>query len=135
MPKPGRLVLFLMFLAFPLAAQTIRGRVTLQGEGTPLPGVTVSIDELGLTSITDVDGRYALTLPANRRGQVKITASLQGFQSKSVNVDTSGNETQDFVLRPSFGQEITVGSRAINERSASARASSISERSAKSPGP
>jgi len=30
MPKPGRLVLFLMFLAFPLAAQTLRGRVTLQ---------------------------------------------------------------------------------------------------------
>ena len=76
MPKPGRIVLFLMFLAFPLAAQTIRGRVTLQGEGTPLPGVTVSIDELGLTSITDVDGRYALTLPASRRGQVKVTASL-----------------------------------------------------------
>ena len=88
--------------------------MTLQGEGTPLPGVTVSIDELGLTSITDVDGRYALTLPASRRGQVKVTASLQGFQSKSVNVDASGNATQDFVLRPSFGQEITVGSRAIN---------------------
>jgi iron complex outermembrane recepter protein len=114
MPKPGRIVLFLLFLAFPLAAQTIRGRVTLQGDGSPLPGVTVSIDELGLTAITDVDGRYALTLPSTRRGQVKITASLQGFQSKSVNVDTSGNETQDFVLRPSFGQEITVGSRAIN---------------------
>jgi iron complex outermembrane recepter protein len=114
MPKPGRLVLFLMFLAFPLAAQTIRGRVTLQGDGSPLPGVTVSIDELGLTTVTDGEGRYALTLPASRRGEVKITASLQGFQSKSVNVDTSGNATHDFVLRPSFGQEITVGSRAIN---------------------
>src|ERR1700674_3156418 len=114
MATPARLVLFLMFLAFPLAAQTIRGRVTLQGEGSALPGVTVSIDELGLTTVTDTDGRYALTLPSNRRGQVKITASLQGFQSKSVNVDTSGNATQDFVLRPSFGQEITVGSRAIN---------------------
>jgi len=114
MPKPGRLVLFLMFLAFPLAAQTLRGRVTLQEDASPLPGVTVSIDELGLTTVTDADGRYALTLPSTRRGQVKLTASLQGFQSKSVNVDTRGNETQDFVLRPSFGQEITVGSRAIN---------------------
>src|SRR5438105_6808586 len=79
MPKPGPLVLFLMFLAFPLAAQTIRGRVTLQGDGSPLPGVTVSIDELGLTTITDGDGRYALTLPATRPGEVKVTASLPGF--------------------------------------------------------
>src|SRR5947207_2411277 len=29
-------------------------------------------------------------------------------------IDNSGNVTQDFVMRPSFGQEITVGSRAIN---------------------
>src|SRR5207253_3724384 len=29
-------------------------------------------------------------------------------------IDTSGNVIQDFELRPSFGQEITVGSRAIN---------------------
>ena len=114
MQKLRCVVVLTFFLAIPLAAQTVRGRVTLQGEGTPLPGVTVSIDELGLTTITDADGRYSLTLPASRRGQAKITASLQGFQSKSVNIDTSGNITQDFVLRPSFGQEITVGSRAIN---------------------
>ncbi len=102
----------LLLVSFPLAAQTVRGRVTT--EGSPLPGVTVSIDELALTTITDADGRYSLTLPANRKGQVKITASLQGFSTKSATIDTSGNVTQDFVLRPSFGQEITVGSRAIN---------------------
>src|SRR5213593_4161718 len=101
----------LLLVSVPLAAQTVRGRVTT--EGSPLPGVTVSIDEMGLTTITDADGRYSLTLPASRRGQVKITASLQGFSTKSATVDTSGNVTQDFVMRPSFGQEITVGSRAV----------------------
>ncbi|HEY8134348.1 MAG TPA: TonB-dependent receptor [Thermoanaerobaculia bacterium] len=102
----------LLLVSVPLAAQTVRGRVTT--EGSPLPGVTVSIDEMGLTTITDADGRYSLNLPATRRGQVKITASLQGFSTRSANIDTSGNVTQDFILRPSFGQEITVGSRAIN---------------------
>src|SRR5213082_64524 len=71
-----KLAAFLVFLiSIPLAAQTIRGRVTT--EGSPLPGVTVSIPELGLTTLTDNDGHYSLTLPANRKGSVKITASFQ----------------------------------------------------------
>src|SRR5438132_68924 len=110
MQKLGCVLLFLV--AFPVAAQTVRGRVTT--EGSPLPGVTVSIDELGLTTLTDSDGRYSLTLPANRKGSAKIRASFQGFQSRTASIDTSGNVIQDFELRPSFGQEITVGSRAIN---------------------
>ena len=107
-------VLLLVLSAVPLAAQTVRGRVTLANDGSALPGVTVSISELGLTAITDAQGNYALTLPTSRRGQAKISASLEGFQTKSAMIDTSGNVTQDFVMRPSFGQEITVGSRAIN---------------------
>ncbi len=112
MQKLRCVAILTFFFAVPLAAQTVRGRATT--EGSPLPGVTVSIQELGLTTLTDSDGRYSLTLPASRRGSVKITASFQGFQTKSANIDTSGNVTQDFELRPSFGQEITVGSRAIN---------------------
>ena len=115
MRRPVYAVLFILFAALPAAAQTIRGKVTLQGDGSALPGVTVSIDELGLTTITDGQGNYALALPASRpRGSVKVTASLSGFQTRSATVDASGNATHDFVLSPSFGQEITVGSRAIN---------------------
>ena len=114
MQKLRCVVILTFFFAIPMVAQTVRGRVTLQGEGTALPGVTVSIDELGLTTVTDADGRYSLTLPASRRGEAKITASLQGFTTRSATIDTSGNVTHDFVLRASFGQEITVGSRAIN---------------------
>src|SRR5438046_3798021 len=102
----------LLLVSVPLAAQTVRGRVTT--EGSPLPGVTVSIDEMGLTTITDAQGQYSLTMPATRKGSAKISASLQGFSTRSATIDTSGNVTQDFALRPSFGQEITVGSRAIN---------------------
>lgn len=114
MQKFGYVLLLLVLFTVPLAAQTVQGKVTIQGETGGLPGVSVSIDELGLTTVTNAEGRYTITLPANRRGQAKITASLQGFQTRSATVDTSGNVTQDFVLRPSFGQEITVGSRAIN---------------------
>jgi iron complex outermembrane recepter protein len=113
MLKLGRLVLlvFSLVVVLPLAAQnaTIRGRVTL-ADGSALPGVTVSAE--GANAITDSDGRYELSVPV--RGAVRVTAALQGFQSRTVTVDAgSGEATQDFALNVSFGQEITVGSRAI----------------------
>ncbi|HEY6843895.1 MAG TPA: TonB-dependent receptor plug domain-containing protein, partial [Thermoanaerobaculia bacterium] len=108
-----KLACFLLFLvSVPLAAQTIRGRVT--AEGTPLPGVTVSIDELHLTTVTDAQGNYALKLPTSHRPTLRVSAALQGFQSKSATVTATADATQDFALKPSFGTEITVGSRAIN---------------------
>ncbi|HKO57883.1 MAG TPA: TonB-dependent receptor [Thermoanaerobaculia bacterium] len=116
MSKPGRILLILCLFALPLAAQSsnVHGRVTLS-DGTPLPGVTVSVDDLGLTAVTDADGRYTLTIPADRaRGAVRVTAALQGFQTQTETVTIGGGDaTRDFTLRVSFGQEITVGSRAI----------------------
>ena len=106
----GRLVLvFLSFLAaLPLLAESVRGKVML-ADGSVLPGVTVSSDSA--SAITDAEGQYELSVP---RGIVKVTASLQGFQTRTATVDTSrGDVTHDFTLAVAFGQEITVGSRAI----------------------
>jgi len=117
MPNAARVFLLfslLVLLAFPLAAQnaTIRGQVTLS-DGSVLPGVTVSAE--GVTAVTDAEGRYELAIPA--RGGVRVTAHLDGFQTRTVTVDASGDVTQDFTLSVSFGQEITVGSRAIGAES------------------
>ncbi|HET7710939.1 MAG TPA: TonB-dependent receptor plug domain-containing protein, partial [Thermoanaerobaculia bacterium] len=111
----GRITLALVFalVALPLSAQTIRGRVTIHNDGSPLPGVTVSIPEWGLTTITDAEGQYTLSA-AGRTGSATVTAALQGFQTRSATVNVGAAEvTQDFSMRVSFGQEITVGSRAI----------------------
>jgi len=106
-------LLLLIVLAVPLAAQSVTGRVTLQSDDSPLPGVTVSINEWGLTTVTDVDGRYTLNT-AGHTGNAKVTAMLQGFQTRSATVNVgTGDTTQDFSMHVSFGQEITVGSRAI----------------------
>ena len=103
--------LLLLFFSLPLAAQTITGRVLLQNDESPLPGVTVSVDSV--STVTDAEGRYTLSVPG-RTGQVSVSASLQGFQTRTATVNlSSGSATHDFILRPSFGQEITVGSRAI----------------------
>src|ERR1043165_7546030 len=103
-----------LLLAAPLYGEsvTVRGRVMLL-DGSALPGATVSAEGTVAPSVTDADGQYTLSVPA--RGSVKVTAALQGFQTKSATVDARGaGVTQDFVLHVSFDQEITVGSRAVN---------------------
>jgi iron complex outermembrane receptor protein len=113
MLKIGGAVLFLAVLALSGSAQTLRGVVALHGDETPLPGVTVSVPEWGASTITDAEGRYSIDA-AGRSGTVRVSAALQGFQTRTVTVTVEGGEvTQNFALRPAFGQEITVGSRAI----------------------
>jgi len=115
MQKLVRVLFVLVSLsALSLAAQTatVRGRVTLP-DGAALPGVTVTADGSGATAVTDANGDYTLSIPA-APGRVKITASLSGFQDRSATVDLGGGTaTQDFTLPISFGEQITVGSRAI----------------------
>src|SRR4051812_21297826 len=116
MRKPASVfaVLFLLAAAvvFGQGSTTIKGRVTASSDGAPLPGVTVSIDELHISTVTDADGRYTLTAPATGR-DVKISAVLEGFQRRTLDLRLSGDATRDFALRVAFGQEITVGSRAV----------------------
>jgi iron complex outermembrane receptor protein len=111
----------LVAVFFSLVAQaqqgtTVRGRVTIASDGSPLPGVTVSIEGLNLATVTDADGRYQIAVPSARSGEsVKVSATLQGFQTRTSTVTLSSPEvTADFPLHVSFGQEITVGSRAVN---------------------
>ena len=114
MAKLGRAVFYLFLFALPLAAHaaTVKGRVTL-AEGGALPGVTITVDGQGATAVTDADGNYTLTVDG-AGGAVRVSASLDGFQTRTSTVDLGGGDaTQDFVLRVSYGQEITVGSRAI----------------------
>ena len=76
-----KVLLLLSFFALPLAAQTttIRGRVALP-DGDPLPGVTVTADDFGVTAVTSAEGRYELSIPSDRvKGPVKVTASLAGL--------------------------------------------------------
>ena len=80
---------------------TITGRVTSE-QGAPLELANLFIAELSLATVTDDDGRYTLTIPAQRvRGQeVVLQVRRIGFlaQTRSV-VITAGSQTYDFALR------------------------------------
>ena len=95
----------------------IEGKVTDE-EGSPLPGVTVTISGPNLmgirSSITDAEGKYRF--PALPPGVYTIKAELQGFATvvqENVRLSTTVRLTVDLVMRPStLEEEVTVVAKA-----------------------
>jgi len=91
--------------------QTIlRGQVTEQSGGTPLPDATVTITDTGTTrhtysTTTNLEGRYAFTSTAGapiNAGPVTVHASASGYcpQTLTTQVVEGVVNTQDIVLAP-----------------------------------
>ena len=80
-----RLTMFLaaLFLCMGTAmAQTkVSGTVFSQEDGQPIIGAAVKVDGTSTGMLTDVNGRFSLTLPA---GKNTITVSYLGYESKTV---------------------------------------------------
>ena len=80
-----RLTMFLaaLFLCMGTAmAQTkVSGTVLSQEDGQPIIGAAVKVDGTSTGMLTDVNGRFSLTLPA---GKNSITVSYLGYESKTV---------------------------------------------------
>jgi iron complex outermembrane recepter protein len=110
-------LILLWFTAIPVSAQdsaTVVGQITTAPDGQPLPGATVSIPSLGLSIITDQDGRYSLPIPAdrNKNQTVELRVSFTGLPTKTVQVTLApGTLMRDVEVGLGFFEEITVGSR------------------------
>jgi len=75
-------VSWLVLAATPLRAQeatVISGTVTTAADGLPVPGATVAIESLGLSAVTDQEGRYTLTVPADvakgQKVEIKVSSA------------------------------------------------------------
>lgn len=120
MKKLASLSVFLLLISMAVLAQdgamTIRGQITARDDGSALPGARVSLSEVNLSTVTDDQGRYSLTVPPDSvRGQtVDLTVTFEGLQPRTTQIRLSpGSVSRDFALAVAFGQEITVGSRVI----------------------
>lgn len=95
------IALLLSPLATAHAQAVIRGTVTTQGTGTPVPA-TVAIQTMGFSSVATEQGRYSLTIPAARATgqQVVVTARFIGYTplSKTITL-TNTTQTVDFELK------------------------------------
>jgi iron complex outermembrane recepter protein len=110
------LVVALMFLALPLAAQsgTIRGDVR-DTTGTLLSGVVVQVEGTTLRSTSNSRGHYEIRgVPS---GSYTLHARLIGFKPMAMILAvTGGDQTQDLTMEPSPVRlapiDVVVGSRA-----------------------
>jgi len=100
--------LFLIGLLFAtqlLWAQTqVNGRVTDARDGTPLPGVTVSIKNTNFSTITGADGSFSLSAPAKS----SLAFSYVGYQ----NIERATSSNMNISLTPgtnSLTEVIVVG--------------------------
>lgn len=81
---PLAIVLILGALGVAFAQRQVSGVVTSAADGTTLPGVTVVVGEFpNLGTITDIEGRYSITLPEGGR---TLTFSFVGMTTQSVDV-------------------------------------------------
>ncbi len=88
------LVLF-VFVGFALQAQGVQitGNVSSADDGAPLPGVSVVVKGTTVGTVTDINGDYTLSVPANA---TTLTFSFVGMQSKEVPI--SGQTKIDVTL-------------------------------------
>jgi len=90
------IVLFVYAGSYTLFAQTtvITGRVTssIEGEG-PIPGVTVVVKGTTIGAITDIDGKYSITVPTSA---TTLIFSYVGMKSQEVQI--GGRTVIDGVL-------------------------------------
>ena len=70
---------------------TIRGRTISNANGQPLPGVQVYIADVGIGSVSDVDGNYLLlNVPV---GQHQLTIDMIGYKKVIVDISVTMDKT------------------------------------------
>ena len=84
----GWLSVWLMSTQLFAQSREISGKVTSVDDGTPLPGVNVLVKNSTKGTVTDLNGSYALEVPADAN---TLVFSFIGYQSKEVAI---GNQSQ-----------------------------------------
>jgi outer membrane receptor protein involved in Fe transport len=74
---------------------TLSGLV-LDVNGTPIPGVNISIKDLSKSSVTDVDGKYNFSNLQN--GTFYLNASYIGYKNVGFKIDINGSTVQNITL-------------------------------------
>ena len=106
-----RLTMFMislfLFAGSALAQTKISGTVLSQDDGQPIIGAAVKVDGTSTGMLTDVNGRFSLTMPA---GKNQITVSYLGYESQTLKVKNgmrvflkSDAATLDEVIVVAFG--------------------------------
>jgi TonB-dependent starch-binding outer membrane protein SusC len=88
-----------------VVAVSITGRVTSEGDGAALPGVTVVLKGTSIGTATDSDGRYSLSVPDESIANGTLIFSFIGYLSREVPISN----------RTSLNLSMTIDRKALEE--------------------
>ncbi|MBC9914204.1 SusC/RagA family TonB-linked outer membrane protein [Chitinophaga varians] len=113
LPKSGMLVLLCLCSTLALfAQQNISGRIKDATHGNAIPGATVRVPNSNKGTITDMDGKYTISIPATVS---KLIVSYTGYKTQTVAIPP-GATTLNITLEEDFARldEIVVTGLATN---------------------
>lgn len=121
----GTLVL-IFFCSLELMAQLrpVRGKVTLAGDGNPIPGVSILLKGSGTGTVTDLEGNYTLEVPP---GANVLVYSFVGLETQEINVG-QGRSTVNVIMEESkmeLSQVVVTGYHELQRRDIIGSISSI----------
>ncbi len=108
----NKILLFFMFVAFSAMtyAQTnLTGTVTGKEDGTALPGVTVVAKGTTIGTITDLNGKYEINVPA---GTQFLTFSYLGMETQDVPVSGTVIDVQMYTVSEELVEIYIIADRA-----------------------
>src|SRR4029079_7251980 len=99
--------IFLLFFSFAFSQQkTVTGRVTDQ-DSKPLFNATVTAKGTNISTTTNADGQYSITLPSNAN---TLIFSYVGYQVNEMSIQ--GNTTVSVTMQPqsnSMNEVVVIG--------------------------
>ncbi|MBL7113134.1 MAG: carboxypeptidase-like regulatory domain-containing protein, partial [Bacteroidales bacterium] len=110
------IILLFSFLALPVFGQptTIQGRITDKISGDPMVGVSISIVDQLIGTITNEDGSFTLTTQVTP--PFTIIVSMMGFQNKEIEIESAlSNLDIEMEEQVYLGQEVVVSASRISE--------------------
>jgi Ca-activated chloride channel homolog len=98
------IALFLCVTNLVLAQKTIKGVVRDKDSNEPLPAASIVIKGTTIGTLSDIDGKYSITLPDSNKHT--LVFAYTGFSNKEVPIKKS--KTIDILLESSTLQEVVV---------------------------
>jgi len=100
--------LFLFFTTFEIAAAqdiTLNGKVVAANDNTGLPYVNINIPAIGVSTVSNDEGEFALKFATNYTAHDSIVFSFIGYKTKSINIrDALKTKELTVILTPSIEQ-------------------------------
>jgi TonB-dependent starch-binding outer membrane protein SusC len=124
------MLLFLGSISFLSAQRQISGQVKENEKSEPLPGVSVVLSGTSTGTVTDIDGKYTLSVPDKTDAQ--LVFSYVGFTSQTITV---GNQSVvDITLvsdAQTLNEAVVIGYGSVNKRDVLGSVSSVSSKQLK----